>query len=155
MTHGYVGSDIASLCSEAAMQQIREKMDLIDLDEETINAEVLDSLSVMMETCDSPLAPPTHLLCAKLLSKCPLSLGTMLVVWRRSNWSCRRQSNTPSTTQRSSSNMVCCRRRVYCSMVLPVLVKPCLPRPSRMSVMPTSSASRSVAGVFHVLLHVC
>jgi transitional endoplasmic reticulum ATPase len=32
-THGYVGSDMASLCSEAAMQQIREKMDLIDLDE--------------------------------------------------------------------------------------------------------------------------
>jgi transitional endoplasmic reticulum ATPase len=32
-THGYVGADMASLCSEAAMQQIREKMDLIDLDE--------------------------------------------------------------------------------------------------------------------------
>ncbi|ODQ63760.1 AAA ATPase [Nadsonia fulvescens var. elongata DSM 6958] len=48
-THGYVGSDIASLCSEAAMQQIREKMDLIDLDEETIDAEVLDSLGVTMD----------------------------------------------------------------------------------------------------------
>ncbi|KAK6004484.1 hypothetical protein QM012_008346 [Aureobasidium pullulans] len=48
-THGYVGSDIAALCSEAAMQQIREKMDLIDLDEDTIDAEVLDSLGVTME----------------------------------------------------------------------------------------------------------
>lgn len=48
-THGYVGSDMASLCSEAAMQQIREKMDLIDLDEDTIDAEVLDSLGVTME----------------------------------------------------------------------------------------------------------
>ncbi|KAI9034643.1 P-loop containing nucleoside triphosphate hydrolase protein [Hyaloraphidium curvatum] len=48
-THGYVGSDVASLCSEAAMQQIREKMDMIDLDEETIDAEVLDSLAVTME----------------------------------------------------------------------------------------------------------
>lgn len=48
-THGYVGADIASLCSEAAMQQIREKMDLIDLEEETIDAEVLDSLGVTME----------------------------------------------------------------------------------------------------------
>ena len=48
-THGYVGSDVASLCSEAAMQQIREKMDLIDLDEETIDAEVLNSLAVTME----------------------------------------------------------------------------------------------------------
>jgi transitional endoplasmic reticulum ATPase len=48
-THGYVGSDMASLCSEAAMQQIREKMDMIDLDEDTIDAEVLDSLAVSME----------------------------------------------------------------------------------------------------------
>lgn len=48
-THGYVGSDIASLCSEAAMQQIREKMDLIDLEEDTIDVEVLDSLGVTME----------------------------------------------------------------------------------------------------------
>ncbi|KAI9304733.1 transitional endoplasmic reticulum ATPase [Cunninghamella echinulata] len=48
-THGFVGADMASLCSEAAMQQIREKMDLIDLEEETIDAEVLDSLAVTME----------------------------------------------------------------------------------------------------------
>lgn len=48
-THGYVGADIASLCSEAAMQQIREKMELIDLEEETIDAEVLDSLGVTMD----------------------------------------------------------------------------------------------------------
>lgn len=47
-THGYVGSDLASLCSEAAMQQIREKMDLIDLEDETIDAEVLNSLAVTM-----------------------------------------------------------------------------------------------------------
>ncbi|KAF9271613.1 AAA ATPase cdc48, partial [Mortierella alpina] len=33
----------------AAMQQIREKMDLFDLDDETIDAEVLDSLAVTME----------------------------------------------------------------------------------------------------------
>lgn len=48
-THGHVGSDIASLCSEAAMQQIREKMDLIDLEEDEIDAEVLDSLGVTMD----------------------------------------------------------------------------------------------------------
>ncbi|KAJ3096139.1 AAA ATPase cdc48 [Phlyctochytrium planicorne] len=48
-THGHVGSDLASLCSEAAMQQIREKMDLIDLEEDTIDAEVLDSLAVTMD----------------------------------------------------------------------------------------------------------
>ncbi|KAI3660652.1 hypothetical protein MP638_004644 [Amoeboaphelidium occidentale] len=48
-THGYVGADIASLCSEAAMQQIREKMELIDLEEDSIDAEVLDSLAVSMD----------------------------------------------------------------------------------------------------------
>ncbi len=31
------------------MQQIREKMDLIDLEDETIDAEVLDSLAVTMD----------------------------------------------------------------------------------------------------------
>ncbi|KRZ15532.1 Transitional endoplasmic reticulum ATPase [Trichinella zimbabwensis] len=48
-THGYVGADLASLCSEAALQQIREKMDLIDLEDEVIDAEVLDSLAVTMD----------------------------------------------------------------------------------------------------------
>ncbi|PVV03740.1 hypothetical protein BB560_001768 [Smittium megazygosporum] len=48
-THGFVGSDLAALCSEAAMQQIRKKMDLIDLEEDEIPAEVLDSLAVSME----------------------------------------------------------------------------------------------------------
>merc|ERR1711884_393251 len=45
-THGHVGSDIAALCSEAALQQIRKKMDLIDLEDDEIDAEVLDSLAV-------------------------------------------------------------------------------------------------------------
>lgn len=47
-THGYVGSDLASLCSEAAMQHIREKLDIIDLEGETIDAEILNSLAVTM-----------------------------------------------------------------------------------------------------------
>jgi len=45
-THGYVGADMAALCTEAAMQCIREKMDLIDIEEETIDAEVLDAMAV-------------------------------------------------------------------------------------------------------------
>merc|ERR1712055_438743 len=47
-THGHVGADLAALVSEAALQQIREKMDLIDLEDENIDAEVLDSLAVTM-----------------------------------------------------------------------------------------------------------
>jgi transitional endoplasmic reticulum ATPase len=45
-THGFVGADIAALCTEAAMQCIREKMDLIDIEDEEIDAEILDSMAV-------------------------------------------------------------------------------------------------------------
>jgi len=48
-THGYVGADIAQLCTEAAMQCIREKMDLIDMEEDTIDTLVLDSLAVSQD----------------------------------------------------------------------------------------------------------
>merc|ERR1712070_719274 len=48
-THGFVGADLAQLCTEAALTCIREKMDLIDLDEETIDAEILDSMAVSQE----------------------------------------------------------------------------------------------------------
>lgn len=48
-SHGHVGADLASLCSEAALQQIREKMDLIDLEDDQIDAEVLNSLAVTMD----------------------------------------------------------------------------------------------------------
>lgn len=48
-THGFVGADIAQLCTEAALQCIREKMDVIDLEDDTIEAEVLDSLAVTQE----------------------------------------------------------------------------------------------------------
>ena len=59
-THGFVGSDLAALCTEAAMQCIRfalhvvvfllfinmiflrEKMDVIDVEDETIDASVLE-----------------------------------------------------------------------------------------------------------------
>nr|BAF73714.1 valosin containing protein [Haemaphysalis longicornis] len=41
--------DLAALCSEAALQQIREKMDLIDLEDDQIDAEVLNSLAVTMD----------------------------------------------------------------------------------------------------------
>ncbi|CAL5372693.1 unnamed protein product [Camellia sinensis] len=45
-THGYVGADLAALCTEAAPQCIREKMDVIDLEDETIDAEVLNSMAI-------------------------------------------------------------------------------------------------------------
>ncbi|KAK2958522.1 putative Cell division control protein 48 [Blattamonas nauphoetae] len=45
-THGFVGADLAALCTEAAMSCIREKMSLFDIDDDTIDAEVLNSMSV-------------------------------------------------------------------------------------------------------------
>ncbi|KAL0038235.1 hypothetical protein WJX79_009619 [Trebouxia sp. C0005] len=45
-THGYVGADLAALCTEAALQCIREKMDVIDLEDEEIDAEILNSMAV-------------------------------------------------------------------------------------------------------------
>ena len=48
-THGHVGADLAAVCSEAALQQIREKMDLIDGEDEKVDVEVLNSLAVTMD----------------------------------------------------------------------------------------------------------
>ena len=45
-THGFVGADIAQLCTEAGLQCIREKMDIIDIEDEKIDAEILNSMSV-------------------------------------------------------------------------------------------------------------
>jgi transitional endoplasmic reticulum ATPase len=48
-THGFVGADVAALCTEAALQCIREKMDLIDIEDEKIDAEILNAMSVSQE----------------------------------------------------------------------------------------------------------
>ena len=48
-THGFVGADLAQVCTEAALQCIREKMDIIDLDSDTIDAQILESLAVTQE----------------------------------------------------------------------------------------------------------
>jgi transitional endoplasmic reticulum ATPase len=48
-THGYVGADLAQLCTESALTCIREKMEFIDLEEESIDAEILDSMAVTAE----------------------------------------------------------------------------------------------------------
>lgn len=45
-THGYVGADLAQLCTEAALNCIREQLEFIDIEDETIDAEILDAMSV-------------------------------------------------------------------------------------------------------------
>ena len=45
-THGFVGADLFSLCTEAGFQCVREKMDLFDLEADTIDAEILNAMAV-------------------------------------------------------------------------------------------------------------
>merc|ERR1711935_564951 len=54
-THGYVGADLAQLCTESALCCIREKMELIDIEDETIDAEILDAMSVTQDHFNSAL----------------------------------------------------------------------------------------------------
>ncbi|RXZ64935.1 CDC48 family AAA ATPase [Pelagerythrobacter rhizovicinus] len=49
VTHGFVGADIAALAREAAIDAVRRIMPKLNLDERTIPAEVLDTLSVTRE----------------------------------------------------------------------------------------------------------
>ena len=48
-THGFVGADIASLCVEAGLECIRENMALFDIEDEKIDAAVLDKMCVTNE----------------------------------------------------------------------------------------------------------
>ena len=48
-THGFVGADLAALAREAAIETTRRIMPLLDLEAQTIPAEVLDNLSVTRE----------------------------------------------------------------------------------------------------------
>lgn len=48
-THGFVGADVAALCTESALQCIREKMDIIDIEAEKIDTQILDAMAVTQE----------------------------------------------------------------------------------------------------------
>lgn len=45
-TLGFVGADLAQLCTEAALNCIREQLEFIDIEEEEIDAEILDAMAV-------------------------------------------------------------------------------------------------------------
>ncbi len=55
-THGFVGSDVAQLCTEAAMNCIREKMDIIDMESDTIDAAILAEMAVTQDHFKAALA---------------------------------------------------------------------------------------------------
>jgi len=41
-----VGADLAGLCQEAALEQIRQKVAQVDVDDDVIDVDVLNSLAV-------------------------------------------------------------------------------------------------------------
>lgn len=45
-TYGFVGADLAQLCTEAAMQCVRKKIEMFDIDEEKVDEEILETLIV-------------------------------------------------------------------------------------------------------------
>jgi len=47
--NGYVGADLAQLCTEAAMLCIREKADIIDYDADKLPDGMLDNMKVTMQ----------------------------------------------------------------------------------------------------------
>jgi len=55
-TYGFVGADLAQLCTEAAMQCIREKSEFFDIDEEKIDSSVLNSLFVSQDNFRTALS---------------------------------------------------------------------------------------------------
>jgi len=54
-THGFVGADLAQLCTEAALNCIREQLDFIDIEDEKIDAELLDAMSVQQYHFDDAM----------------------------------------------------------------------------------------------------
>ncbi|KAM3137540.1 AAA ATPase cdc48 [Paramecium bursaria] len=48
-THGFVGADVAALCTESALQCIREKMDVIDIEDEKLDAAILEAMAVTQD----------------------------------------------------------------------------------------------------------
>ena len=54
-TYGFVGADLAALCREAALEAVRRIMPRLNLADDTIPTEVLDSLSVELRDFDNAL----------------------------------------------------------------------------------------------------
>jgi SpoVK/Ycf46/Vps4 family AAA+-type ATPase len=55
ITHGFVGADLAALAREAAMKSLREHLPNIDLEAETIPADILEALKVETRHFESAL----------------------------------------------------------------------------------------------------
>ena len=137
------------------MQQIREKLELIDLDEDTIDAEVLDSLGVTMENFRFALST------SNLSALCETIVEVPTITWDDIGGLEKVKQELQEMVQYPIDHpekfikydMLPSKGVLfYGPTVLLVLVRPCSPRPSQMNVMPISSASRYVVCTCQVLL---
>ena len=76
-----MGADLAALCTEAALQCIREKMDVIDLEDDNIDAEILNSMAVTNDHFKTALG----IRCGRLL---PPFLLMSSLVWVKHCYAC-------------------------------------------------------------------
>jgi SpoVK/Ycf46/Vps4 family AAA+-type ATPase len=120
------------------MQKIHKKMDLIDLDEDTIDAEVLNSLGVTMDNFSFMLGVSNLSALHETIVEVPTITWDDIGSLENVKQELQETVSIPWTIPRSSSNMACCHLRVSCSMVPLVWVRHCLPRLLPMSAMPTS-----------------
>jgi transitional endoplasmic reticulum ATPase len=170
-THGFVGADIAALCTEAAMQCIREKMDLIDIEDEQIDAEILDSMAVNQDHFRHALAQSNPSSLRETVVEVPnitwkdigglegvkvseggsVSVGVLLESRISFNFLCSRSEtsrssySTPSSIRRSSRSSVCLPARESFSMVPLGVVRLSLRRPLPTSAKPTLFPSRALS----------
>ncbi|GJN09064.1 hypothetical protein PR202_ga27034 [Eleusine coracana subsp. coracana] len=113
-THGYVGADLAALCTEAALQCIREKMDIIDLEDETIDAEILNSMAVSNDHFKTALGTSNPSALRETVVEVPNvsweDIGGLENVKRElQEWS----------IQKSLRSLACLLQKVFCFMVPP------------------------------------
>lgn len=141
-THGHVGADLAALCSEAALQAIRKKMDLIDLEDETIDAEVMNSLAVTMDDFRWALSQSNPSALRETVVEVPQvtweDIGGLEDVKRELQELVQYPVEHPDKFLKFGMTPP----REYCSMDLLAVGKPCWPKPLLMSARPTSSPSR-------------
>jgi len=142
-THGYVGADLAQLCTEAALQCIREKMDVIDLEDETIPAEVLDSMAVTQDHFRTALAGTNPSALRETVVEVPNVTWEDIGGLEASRRSSKRLYNTQSSTQRSSRNSVFNPPKECCFMAHQAAARPFWPKPSLTSAKPTLSQSKA------------
>lgn len=171
-THGHVGADIAQLCTEAAMQCIREKMELIDMEGDSLDAEVLASMFVGMEHFKFALGQSNPSSLRETVVEVPnvswKDIGGLedvkrelreLVQVRRGDAGQRGVvaaataarhvlpplRSTPSSTPRCLRSSACNRPRASSSTAPPAAARRSSPRPSRTSARRTSFQSRALS----------